>query len=81
MTWLRKLDEGLGWLLHRLAVVVVAACALGLLASVVLIVAGLLRISPFHALGGVGVVSLLFYTARNTEGGGPDEPGQPGDWY
>lgn len=81
MTWLRKIDEALGWLFRVLAVVVLVACALGLLASVALIVAGLFNISPFLALGAVGVVSLLFYLARNTEGGSPTEPGQPGDWY
>ncbi|KAB2357771.1 MULTISPECIES: hypothetical protein [Actinomadura] len=74
MTWLRKIDEALGWLLRHLAVVVVAACTLGLLASVALIVAGFFRISPFLALGAVGVVAVLLYLARNTEGGGPYEP-------
>jgi hypothetical protein len=81
MTWLRKIDEALGRLFRVLAVVVLIAGALGLLASVALIVAGLFRISPFIALGAVGVLSLLLYVARNTEGGSPTEPGQPGDWY
>lgn len=81
MTWLRKIDEALGRLVRALAVVVVAAGALGLLASVALIVAGLFKISPFLSLGAVGVVSLLFYLARNTEGRPPTEPGRPGDWY
>ncbi|QKG24753.1 hypothetical protein [Actinomadura verrucosospora] len=75
MTWLRRIDEALGWLLRRLVVIVVVAGALGLLVSVALIVAGLFRISPLIALGAVGVVALLFYVARNTEGGGPYEPG------
>jgi hypothetical protein len=81
MTWLRKIDEALGRLFRVLAVVVLIAGALALLASVALIVAGLFRISPFIALGAVGVVSVLLYVARNTEGGPPTEPGQPGDWY
>ncbi|MGI5200327.1 hypothetical protein ACQEU6_01755 [Spirillospora sp. CA-108201] len=77
MTRLQRADEALGVLLRWLAVTVVVACALGLLASVALIMAGLLRTSPAVTLGAAALIASLYALARL--------PGRgrslPPEWY
>ncbi|MBO2452411.1 hypothetical protein J4573_35345 [Actinomadura barringtoniae] len=69
MSRLRKADEVLGRVLYVLMLAFVAVSCLALLASVVLIVAGIFLPNPWPALGITGVIALpilwLLYGGRS----------------
>ncbi|MDL4814852.1 hypothetical protein [Actinomadura opuntiae] len=75
--WLSRIDEALGWLLYRLAFIVVVVLALGLLASVAIIAAGLLRVAPAYTLGAAVLLVLLYGLARRSGG----RNNIPPEWY